>query len=225
MANRIPTPADPGLKTINNVPAPQPNAEKTPPTSPNKLLDAVDGLLLLSGSEDTMDGLESQYDNDNQIEFTQEVDMETLITALHIESANENSDHAHTSKTTRPKDSTEPSTRQRKSNSDKLQSTVNTPKTQQKDMTTTTTTPTSPKGNIRIRNVTFKRHKNNARNYYCQQCNDNVPYKGVHALNEHHRTKHNPVQCNVCNKWCSTPENLRRQQLHTFRQKVSVCNM
>ena len=201
----------------------QVDAEQTAQTSSNKILDAVDGLLLLSGSEDTMDGFESQ--GDSQIEFTQEVDMETLMTALHIESANEDTNHtqSNTSKNRECNPSNKKSTR-RSSTCKKATTTNDIPKTQQKDVTTTP--PTSPRGRIKIRNVTLKRHKENARNYYCQLCNDNVPYKGVHALNEHHRTEHNPVQCGVCSKWCSTPENLRRHSYTHYDKKYqcATCN-
>ena len=83
--------------------------------------------------------------------------------------------------------------------------------------------PKSPKGHIKIRSVSLKRHKEVLRNYYCNNCNDNIPYKGLQALNNHHRAQHNPVQCQVCSKWCSTPESLRRHS-YNHANKSLVCN-
>ena len=62
--------------------------------------DAIDALLLLSGSEDTMDEFELTKDNtrqDNQIEFSHDPDMEGLMTALHIDSAPNNEAQSNTS--------------------------------------------------------------------------------------------------------------------------------
>ena len=213
---------DPERRNAGDNPALQPDDEPSVPanaeqsTSSSKVMDAVDGLLLLSGSEDTLDGFESQCEN--QIKFTQEVDMETLMTALHILSPNENTDYTEptTSKNVKQNSTIRQATHQQNPTSAHLRNT-GTPKIQQK--TVTTMPPTSPKGRIKIRNVTLKRHKDNAQNYYCQLCNDNVPYKGVHALNDHHRNQHTPVQCGVCNKWCSTPENLRHHSYTHYDKK------
>ena len=61
--------------------------------------DAVDGLLLLSGGEDTMDELECTHDKTDNIDFCEEIDMETLMTALHIAPPTKNK----TSTTTAPR--------------------------------------------------------------------------------------------------------------------------
>ena len=49
-------------------------------TNPNKLRDAVDGLLLLSSGEETMDELALSQDENDTIEFDQELDMENMMT-------------------------------------------------------------------------------------------------------------------------------------------------
>ena len=92
------TDIEPPVNTENN----KETRSKTDPANYREK-DAIDALLLLSRSEDTMDEFELTKDNtqqDNQIEFNQEVDMESLMTALHIDSASTNVTNDTTSKKT-----------------------------------------------------------------------------------------------------------------------------
>ena len=177
--------------------------------------DALDVLDPLSGS-DMVDGLEPT-NLDNQIEFSHDVDMETLMTALHIEDESHNK---HPSKT-KPKPKL---TIGKKPSHNNMNSLPKQPTERPSSSRSSSTTPAAmPRGQIKIRDVTLKRHKESSRNYYCALCNDNIPYKGVQALNNHHQATHNPVQCRVCSKWCSTPENLRCHS-YTHYDKKFKCD-
>ena len=190
--------------------------ESKTPTCDNqkKLRDALDGLLLLSSGKETMDEFAVSQDENDTIEFNQEIDMEDMMTALHIDSNNRKDDpnKDHTNK------GSEQSTRSNKGRNRTSLSGSNTrpsPRSEPNVSVNTNNTSNSKssqlnsaKGQIKIRSVTLKRYKEQTRNYYCSICNDNAPYKGLQALNIHHRESHDPVRCGVCNKWCSTPESL-----------------
>ena len=170
--------------------------------------DAVDALLLLSSAEDTMDEFKLTKDNteqDNQIEFSQDVDMEGLMTALHIDSTSTNN------AVPKPRNM---------SLTDKSKSKPKRPARVQQP----NETPGSPRGQLRVKRVTLKCHREPSRKYYCSLCNDNNPYKGVHKLNEHHKNMHNPVQCDVCLKWCTTPENLRRHSYSHYQRNYQCAH-
>ena len=167
-----------------------------------------------------MDEFELTKDNtrqDNQIEFSHDLDMECLMTALHIDSAPNNEAQPDTSTMTSAS----------KQASAKLTPKNTPPKPRQRQtagVRQTNETPTSPKGHLKVKRVTLRHHKGTNRNYYCALCEDNVPYKGVHELNEHHKDMHNPVQCNICLKWCTTPENLRRHNYSHYQRNYQCAN-
>ena len=146
--------------------------------------DAIDGLQPLSGSESTLDGFDVN-NRDNQIKFSQEVDMEMLMTALHIKSQSDSLENNQL--THKDKPSRKPQSKHKPTTPNRTKSRPNTSQGQtQAPLPVPTQTPTSPRGQIKIRSITLKRHKENSHNYYCSTCNDNMPYKGVQALNNHH---------------------------------------
>ena len=189
--------------------------DTTTETNPRKLRDAVDGLLLLSSGEETMDELALSQDEDDTIEFNEELDMENMMTALHLDK--HNGEPASTNS-----DSPTLSTALENSSGStgKSSRSVNNKNAQNR----TPAQSTSSKGQIKIRNISLKRRKEPSRNYYCSTCDDNIPYKGLQALNIHHRENHNPVQCGVCSKWCSTPESLRRHSYDHYN-KTEICTV
>ena len=136
--------------------------------------------------------------------------MEVLMTALHIDS-NHSTEKEQTDTNTKNKKQKERLPKEKPKNRTSMTKQILSKGVQQPNET-----PSSPKGKLKVKRVTLKRHKESSRNYYCSLCDDNTPYKGVHKLNEHHRKMHNPVQCGVCSKWCTTPENLRRHSYSHF---------
>ena len=186
------------------------NEARTIETNPSKVRDAADGLLLLSSGEETMDELALSQDENDTIEFNEELDMENMMTALHIDKQTVGPAPDNNNIPTLPAVRTHG-----------IASTSNTANKTVPSRVQSQSTP--PKGQIKIRNISLKKHKEPSRNYYCNTCNDNIPYKGLQALNNHHREKHNPVQCGVCNKWCSTPESLRRHSYDHYN-KTEICS-
>ena len=179
--------------------------------------DAVDGLLLLSSGEETMDELALSQDEGDTIEFNEELDMENMMTALHIDNQNAEKTLANTDS------ETSSLSVKHRDNTGYMNNSIRTVKNNNIQNRTAAQS-TSSRGHVKIRSVTLKRHKEPTRKYYCSLCNDNAPYKGLQALNIHHRDNHNPVQCKVCNKWCSTPESLRRHSYDHY-DKTETCNI
>ena len=205
-------------------------SQSSPSPNSKKLRDAVDGLLLLSSGEETMDELALSQDEDDTVEFNQELDMEDMMTALHIDSTNKKEDANKEQSYKNSEQSTE-STKGRNRTSPTRSSNKPTPMEQPNVSVNTnniidnsSSQSNSGRGQIKIRSITLKRHKGQSRNYYCSNCNDNVPHKGLQALNIHHRESHDPVQCGVCNKWCSTPESLRRHS-YDHANKTEICSV
>ena len=102
-------------------------------------------------------GMEFPNSDGNDINFDNELDMETMMTALHIENTTAENQTETVKKTRNKLD-------QRPMNKQKRKPTNN--KQNQSTSTNTTKVTVPSKGNIKIRTISLKRHKDK-RNYYC----------------------------------------------------------
>ena len=87
---------------------------------------------------------------------------------------------------------------------------------------TNTKESTSQKGQLKVKKYGLKKPKQSkSQTYRCQKCGKTE--KSVHDLNEHHRNKHPPLLCMVCNKVFSVPSTFQMHQYEHQKQKKIPC--
>ena len=81
---------------------------------------------------------------------------------------------------------------------------------------------TSSKGQLKVKNYGLRKPKQSKnRTYKCQKCGKTE--KSAHDLNEHHRNKHPPLLCTVCNKVFNVPSTFQMHQYEHQKRKKIAC--
>ena len=87
---------------------------------------------------------------------------------------------------------------------------------------TTTAEGTTTKGRLKVKSYGLRKPKQSKkRSYKCQQCGKTE--KSVHDLNEHHRNKHPPLLCTICNKVFKVPSTFNMHQYEHQKRKKIPC--
>ena len=81
-------------------------------------------------------------------------------------------------------------------------------------------TPTVRKGSLKTKTYVLRKKPNTNRSFKCSECNVTKPT--VHELNEHHRRRHNPQMCGICNRTFALASSLTRH-MYEHEEKWYQC--
>ena len=81
-------------------------------------------------------------------------------------------------------------------------------------------TPTVRKGSLKTKTYVLRKKPNTNRSFKCSECN--VTKSTVHELNEHHRRRHNPQMCGICNRTFALASSLTRH-MYEHEEKRYQC--
>ena len=81
-------------------------------------------------------------------------------------------------------------------------------------------TPNVRKGCLKTKTYALRKKPNTNRLFKCSECN--VTKSTVHALNEHHRRRHNPQMCGICNRTFALASSLTRH-MYEHEEKRYQC--
>ena len=76
------------------------------------------------------------------------------------------------------------------------------------------------KGCLKTKTYVLRKKPNTKRLFKCSECN--VTKSTVHELNEHHRRRHNPQMCGICNRTFALASSLTRH-MYEHEEKRHQC--
>ena len=99
--------------------------------------------------------------------------------------------------------------------------TVNVPVDPPPEVQTQDDTNTNKKGSLKTKSYVLRKKPDVKRTFKCSECN--VVKSSVQELNEHHRRRHNPQMCGVCNRTFALASSLTRH-MYKHEEKRFKCD-